>query len=123
MEIFKSASQLKLRFQTSRGVLTTEQLWDLTLIELDALAVALETEHEKSGKKSFLAKTSDKNKLAKLRFDVVLEVLTTRVAENQEAAEAAEIKAHNQKIIALIAEKEDETLKGKSVEELTAMLK
>lgn len=123
MENFKLASQQKLRFQTSKGSLSTEQLWDLCIDDLDALAVSLESEHKQSGKKSFLIKTSVKDKTAKLRFDVVLDVLNTKVEEMQEAQEAQEAKEHNKKIITLIAEKRDESLKGKSIAQLEAMLK
>lgn len=123
MENFKLASQQKLRFQTNKGLLSVEQLWDLSLEDLDTLAISLETEHKESGKKSFLVKTSAKNKITKLRFDVVLDVLNTKVEEIQAAQEATEIKEHNKKIIALIAEKKDEVLKGKSINQLEAMLK
>lgn len=123
MEYFKSASQQKLRFQTNKGLLSTEQLWDLSVEELDSLAVSLEIEHKQSGKKSFLVKTSTKDKTSKLRFDVVLDVLNTKVSEIEAAAEAFEIKEHNRKIIQLISEKQDETLKGKSIKQLEAMLK
>ncbi len=123
MENYKLATQQKLRFQTNRGLLSTEQLWDLSLEELDALAVSLETEHKESGKKSFLIKKSTKDKTTKLRFDVVLDVLTTKADEAQTLSEAKEVKEHNNKIIALIAEKQDESLKGKSVKQLEAMLK
>lgn len=123
MENYKLASQQKLRFQTNRGLLTTEQLWDLSLEDLDALAVSLETEHKQSGKKSFLVTKSIKDKTAKLRFDVALDILTTKVEENQAALEAQEIKEHNSKIITLIAEKKDESLKGKSIQQLEKMLK
>ena len=123
MENFKLASQQKLRFQTARGPLTTEQLWDLSVNDLDALAVSLETEHNQSGKKSFLTKTSTKDKTAKLKFDIVLDILTTKVDEMQAASEALEIREHNKKIIALISEKQDESLKGKSIKQLEAMLK
>lgn len=123
MENFKLASQQKLRFQTNKGLLSTEQLWDLPVDDLDALAVSLEAEHKQSGKKSFLVKTSVKDKTAKLRFDVVLDVLNTKVDEMQAASEAREIKEHNKKIITLIAEKQDESLKGKSIKQLEAMLK
>ena len=85
MENFKLASQQKLRFQTNKGLLSVEQLWDLSLEDLDALAVSLETEHKESGKKSFLVKTSAKDKTAKLRFDVVLDVLNTKVEAEQAA--------------------------------------
>ena len=123
MENFKLASQQKLRFQTNKGLLSTEQLWDLSLKDLDALAVSLETEHKESGKKSFLVKTSVKDKTAKLRFDVTLDVLNTKVEEMQAAQEAAEIKEHNKKIITLISEKQDESLKGKSIKQLEGMLR
>lgn len=123
MDNFKLASQQKLRFQTNRGSLSTEQLWDLSLEDLDTLAVALEVQHKESGKKSFLVKKSEKDKIAKLRFDVALDVLTTKVEEAQALAEAQEIKKHNEKIITLISEKQDESLKGKSIRELEKMLK
>lgn len=123
METFKQASKEKLRFQTSKGQLSTEQLWDLSITDLDALAVSLEEEHQTSGKKSFVRKTSPKDKTAKLRFDVVLDVLTTKVDEQEAAKAKAEAKAHNNKILTLIAEKQDESLKGKSIKALEAMLK
>jgi|SRR6187399_380007 len=123
MENFKQASKEKLRFQTSKGQLSTEQLWDLSIEDLDALAVSLEEQHQTSGKKSFVKKTSAKDKTTKLRFDVVLEVLNTKVDEYNTAQEKAEAKAHNNKILQLISEKQDESLKGKSVKQLEAMLK
>lgn len=123
MENFKLASQQKLRFTTNKGVLSTEQLWDLSIEDLDRLAVALETEHQSSGKKSFVTKSSAKDKTAKLRFDVALDVLTTKVEEAQAAADAREVKEHNKKILTLIADKQDESLKGKSIKQLEAMLK
>ena len=123
MSNFKEATKQKLRIQTSKGSLSIEQLWDLSLTDLDTLAVSLQEEHEKSGKKSFLTKTSAKDKTTKLRFDVVLEVLNTKSAEAEAIAEAKEIKDHNAKILNLIAEKQDESLKGKSVKQLEAMLK
>ena len=122
MENFKLASQQKLRFQTNKGLLSVEQLWDLSLEDLDALAVSLETEHKESGKKSFLVKTSAKDKTAKLRFDVVLDVLNTNVEAEQAALAERERKANNEKIIGIIADKQDESLKGKTIKQLEAML-
>jgi hypothetical protein len=122
MENFKLASQQKLRFQHSRGSLTVEQLWDLSIDELDALAVSLEDQHKQSGKKSFLTTKSVKDKTAKLRFDVVLEVLTAKVEEAELSAKSGQIKERNKKILAIIADKQDQSLSKKSVKELEAML-
>lgn len=123
MDNFKLASQQKLRFQTNKGLLSTEQLWDLSLDDLDLLTISLDEEYSKSGKKSFLVKSSLKDKTTKLRFDIALDVLNTKNEEQQAAAEAREIREHNKKIIALIAEKEEEGLKKKSKKELEAMLR
>ncbi len=123
MDNFKLASQQKLRFQTNKGLLSTEQLWDLSLNDLDSLAVTLDEEYGKSGQKSFLVKSSLKDKTTKLRFDIVLDVLNTKNEEQQAASEAREIREHNKKIVALIAEKEEEGLKKKSKKELEAKLR
>lgn len=123
MENYKQASLAKLRFNTPRGVLATEQLWDLVITELDTLTVTLEAELESSGKKSYLVKASEKSKVAKLRFDIALDILNTRVELAQAATDVEETKQHNQKIDALIAEKKDASLRSLSVEELEKLRK
>lgn len=122
MENFKLATQKKIRVQTSKGLLSTEQLWDLSVSDLDALAVSLEEEYKKSGKKSFLVSKTEKDIELKLKFGVVLEILTAKVEEQERLAEAQRIKTHNAKIIAIIADKQDESLKGKSIKQLQDML-
>ena len=121
--MYKEASRLGLTIQTNKGLLSVEQLWNLTLTELDAVAVRLEAEYVESGKKSFLIKKSVKDKTAKLKLDIVLDVLNTKVDEAEVAKEAKDIKEHNQKILSLIAEKQEDALKGKSVRELEKLLK
>lgn len=90
--------------------------------ELDRLAVALEKEHKESGGKSFLEKKNKKDATAKLRFQIVLEILESKAKDAETAQKAAETKARNQRILELIAEKEDGQLAEKSIEELKAML-
>jgi hypothetical protein len=121
--IYKAASKLKLRFQTTKGTLSVEQLWGLSLAELDALAVSLEQAYKDSKSKSFLDKKSEKDKIIKLRFDIALDVLNTKVEEKEAAKKKAEDKEHDQKILSIIKEKQDEALKGKSIKELEKMLK
>ena len=121
--MYKEASKQKLRIQTSKGLLTVEQLWDLSITDLDAVAVELQEQYKESGKKSFLVTKSSKDKVLKLKFDIVLDVLTTKVEAAATLSEAKEIKDHNNKILKMIAEKNDESLAGKSVKQLEAMLK
>lgn len=121
--MYKKASRLKLRFQTERGLLSVEQLWTLPMPELDALAVALEEQATAAGKKSFLTKKSDADAEAKLKFDIVLDILTTKVEEATANAAAKDTKAHNAKIDGLIAKKKDESLESMSIEDLEKLRK
>ena len=79
MENFKQASKEKLRIQTNKGLLSVEQLWDLSLSDLDILAVSLENEYKESGKKSFDSKT---------RLDAWIESATTDFGETSDITDA-----------------------------------
>lgn len=123
--MFKQASKLKLRFQTNRGVLSVEQLWDLTQTDL-ANAIKAVKKVLKTGdddELSFLESTKVVDVENQLRFDILKDVYLTKKKESEESRDAAANKAHNQKILALIAEKQEEGLKGKSIPELEALLK
>ncbi len=123
MSNFKEATKQKLRFVTSKGSLSVEQLWDLSITDLDTLAVSLEESYKNSKGKSFLEKRTTKDKGLKLQFDVALEILQYKVEEAEATKELAADKEHNKKIIELIAQKKDGELANKSVKELEAMLR
>lgn len=120
--IYKQAAKSKLRIATSRGPLSVEQLYDLSKTELDELAVRLEKEHAESGTKSFLTKSTAKSTAAKLSFDIVLDILNTKVKADETASKAAETREHNQKIQAMILRKKEGELENMSIEDLEAML-
>jgi hypothetical protein len=123
MENWKEIVRKKYRFETERGILTPEQLWDLPIMELDKLAVSHEQAYKESGKKSFLVTKSKKDKELKLKFDIILDILTTKVEEQEERKLEADKKTHEQKILGLIKEKKDNELKNLSIQELEKMLK
>lgn len=120
--MYKEGIRKKLRFTTSKGNLTIEQLYDLSINELDTLAVTLDGEYENSKQKSFVVKRSSKNKDIKLAFDIVLDILNTKLEEAEEAKNAAERKANNERIFEIIASKEQKALENKSIAELKKML-
>ena len=121
--MYKEAVRQKLRINTPKGNLGIEQLWDLSVTELDQIAVALDEQWKESGKKSYLKVKSAKDKKIKLMRDIVVDILETKVEEQENAASAQEKKAHNQKIEALIQKKKDESLENLSIEELEKQLK
>lgn len=123
MDIFKEASRLKLRVNTSRGQLTVEQLWDLSLKELNAIAVSLNKKLKAESVESYLDEVVEEDVESKLIFEITLDILKTKKSEAKALSEAAEIKRHNKKIDDLIAAKLEKSLEDKSIEELQAMRK
>jgi hypothetical protein len=123
--MYKQASQLKLRFLTNVGLLTVEQLWDLSQTQLSNAVKAVKKVLKKNDddELSFLEDTKEVDVENQLRFDILKDVYLTKKKEAEEIRNAADIKAHNQKILTLIAEKKDDSLKGMSIEELEAQLK
>ena len=125
MDNFKQASRLKLRFSISLGLLTVEQLWDLSQTQLsNAIKAAKKVlKKENDDELAFLEDTKTVDIENQLRFDILKDIYLTKKTEAEELRNAADVKAYNQKILALIAEKQEGELKGKSIAELEAMLK
>ncbi len=127
MDKFEQASRLGLRFETSKGLISTEDLWNLPLqsragnVSLDGIAKAL-NKVLKDDDVSFVAPKTTTNSVNQLRFDIVKHVIDSRLQEQDEAQKAQESKEKRQKIMEIIAEKEDNSLKSLSVDELKAML-
>ena len=82
MEMYKLASQMKLRFQSTKGELTTEQLWDVSIEDLDKILVSLDSEVKgQTDKVSFLIKATKKSEITKLKFDIAFDVFNSRIEE------------------------------------------
>lgn len=123
MANYKEASRQDYRFTTTKGNLTVAQLWSLTVEELDKVAINLDEDYNKSGKKSFLATRSVKDKELKNKLDIVLDIMATKQEEADRLSKLKEDKEHNEKIIKMIMEKKDENLKNMSIKELEKQLR
>ena len=123
--MYKQASKLGLRFQTNRGILSVEQLWHLGQTDLSNAVKAVKKVLKKNDddELSFLEDTKVVDVENQLRFDILKDVYLTKKKEAEELRDVAETKAHNQKILALIAEKREGKLRDMSEEELEKLLK
>lgn len=128
MNIFEQASRLGLRFPSSKGELTTEQLWSLPLtsardLSLDNVARAVNTLLKNVTEDSFVeTKTNPAKADYTLKLEIVKHIISVRQEENDQARKAAEKKALKEKLTAALADKQDASLKTLSVEELQAQI-
>lgn len=122
---FAEATRLKLRVPTSNGLLSVEDLWDLSLNKLSVVIKNVKKAlkgSDNDDELSFLDETKTVDKTLQLTFDILKEIYLTKKSELDASKIAAEAKANNEKIMALIYEKQNEKLKNMSIEELEGML-
>lgn len=124
MSIFEIASRKKLRFESARGELTTEQLWDLPLqaknqFDLDNVAKTANANLKAVTEDSFVATNSNPAKAdCELRLEIVKHVIAVRLAENKAAAERTAKAEKRQKLLAALAAKEEQAITGMSKEDI-----
>lgn len=126
VNLFELAVRNKYRFTSPPGVnpqgqLTTENLLDLSVDALDALAVALDDQLEKKTK-SF---KSNKRSAAQAEIQNKLELVKAILLEKEELAcalkEAKALLAEEKELDILVAAKQSEAKAALSVEELEKM--
>jgi len=127
MNIFEEATKLKVRFNTDRGLISTEDLWDLPLAEgrfcLDRIAQNLNAElNDPVNTRSFVTKKKSKSKILSLQFKIVKAIIESRLKELEKKEMIAENAAKKQKLINILSSKEDESLNNNSIEELQRMI-
>lgn len=126
--MFNKAARQKLRFQTSAGNLSVEDLWDLPLsstvkkVNLDEIAVGLYNELSNKKTLSFVGKSSKDDETTQLKFDIVKHIIDVKMEENKKTLAERDLAAKKQKIMELIAHKETEQLAGQSLEDLRKQL-
>lgn len=119
--IFISALAQKLRFPY-KGSISTEDLFSLGLTDLDFLYKTLTTREKEISGDGLIKKANPAAKVLELQIAVVREVFDYRQAEINAKKAKAEARQQNAYIRELIAEKENEALKSKSIDELRNML-
>ena len=84
--------------------------------------VELHRQLKDSDEISFVAPTQKADETLQLKFDIVKHVIVVRMAENEAAATVRANRERKQSLLALIAQKENEQLAGKSLDDLKAMV-
>lgn len=125
MDIYKQGVIAKVRFNTSKGSLSIEQLYELSQTDLANVIKSQKQVLKKTdeGELGFLDEISKVDAKEQLKFDILKEVYLTKKSESEALRNAKEIKEHNQKIMELISNKQESELLGKSVDELKTLLR
>lgn len=126
-DLYKKALSRRLRFETSRGQVTVEDLFTLPLTSstgrpnLNDIAKALYHKLKNDDAVDFVGGSTTESESA-FALDVVKDVIEFKKAERAAEQARADKAATKQKIMALIDQKKDAALGAASIEELQAQL-
>lgn len=119
--IFEYAVRNKVRFPF-RGMISSEDLWDLSLTNLDSIYKELNKQVKQSEEESLLTTKENVDITLEIQIAIVKHIVTVKLAEKEAKEKAVAKKAQKQRIMSIIATKEDEALQNSSVDELKKML-
>jgi hypothetical protein len=125
-ELFIVATQIKLRFQTSKGALTVEDLWDLPLtsttgkVNLDQLAITAYGNIDSTPTVSFVSNSKVKSESTDvLRLDILKHIIDSKQASNAITLNANNKAEEKRQLLTLLQQAKLNALGSLSEEELT----
>lgn len=121
MNIFEYASRNKIRF-SFKGLISTEELWDLSLENLDSIYKNLNSTVKKLNEDSLLNSKSSEDKLLEVQLEIVKYIFNQKVEEKATKLLEKEKREKKQKIMSIMESKRDQALQNASLEELQHML-
>lgn len=125
---FEYATRNKLRFASTRGELTAEQLWDVPLrsrddFNLNAIAKTASRSLKETSEENFVetTKTAEHGR-REIAMECIKHVIETKLAEEKAAETRVERSKEKAKLLAILAEKQDGKLSALSERELKARI-
>lgn len=122
MNIFERASRAKLRFESGKGQLSTEDLWTLSLTSLDSIARNVNKKIKDQGEESFIEEKSNEDTEEVLRLDILKHVINSKKTSIEAAKKASETKAQIEQLQNLLLVKKTEELSKLSPAEIEEKL-
>lgn len=126
--MFEQATRNKLRFESAKGPLTVEQVWDAPLtsrngFSLDDIAKQVKRELDALSEESFVEQVSPLKSVAVLKLEVVKRIISVKLSEKEAASKRAERAELRRQLTQALAERQSDEIKNMSPEEIQKRLK
>ena len=119
--MFEFATKNHVRFPY-KGMISVEDLWDLSVTELDKVFKALNAQKKQSQEESLLATKTREEEILEKQIGIVKYIVGVKLDEKRAREVAAENRAKKQRILEIKAARDDAALLNASDEELDKML-
>jgi len=123
--MYKTATRENFTYPTTRGLCVTSDLWSMPLtgsFSLNDTAIRLDDTLEKSAKKSFVEASSSEDTTTTMKLNIVKDIIADKLAEKAARKDAASVKAKKDKLLGVLARKQDAALEDKTEAEILAEL-
>ena len=129
MNIFEQATRRAIRFESAKGDLSVEQLWDLPLqsrnqFDLDTVAKTVNRQLNAVTEESFVSvRENPAKETLSLKLEIVKHIISVKLQEAEEARNRATKASEKEKLLRLLDEKQNEALRALTPEEIQERLK
>lgn len=117
MDMFEKAIRQKTRFKF-KGLISVEDLWDLSLENLDSIYGDLDAALNSLPKKSLLSADTKQRDEIEFKQQIVKHIVETKQAEAEAAKQSKANSAKKQMILDIIAAKQNEQYHEMSIDDL-----
>lgn len=121
LNIFEYAAKNKMRF-SFKGTLSVEDLFDLKVEDLDSIYKSLKAKVKQEEEESLLQKKTKEVTDITVAIEIVKYIVAEKLEEVEARKKQRENREKKQKLLAILADKQNEELKGKSAEEIQKMI-
>lgn len=121
MNVFEFATRNKCRFPF-KGIVSVEDLWDLSVNDLDLIYKKLNKWGKESKTDSLLNIEESSDTELEIQIAIVKYIVAVKLAEKEASEKALVKKEQKQKIMSIIAAKENKELENNSIDDLKKML-
>ena len=128
-KMFENATRNKLRFESSVGFLTVEDLWDLPLTStrkvstLDNVAREVNRQLKAESEESFVVKsTNTQRKLLETKLEIVKYIIQVKLDEQEAARSRAARAEEKKKLLEILEAKETQNMVSMDVDDIRKRL-
>lgn len=122
MNIFERASRAKTRFHSTKGMLSTEDLWSLDLKALDSIAKTVNKQLKEESEESFISPKAKETTELELQLEILKHVIASKQAAQEAAKKGAETKAQIERLETILLTKKEQELGNLSTAEIEQKL-
>lgn len=119
--LFESATRSKMRFPF-KGMISVEDLWDLSLTNLDTVFKTLNAEAKKSEEESLLNTKSKEDEEISNKIEIVKYIVSVKLDEKKKREDAKKNAEMRQRLLEIKAKRQDAALENMSDEDLDKAL-